>query len=63
MAAGDAVEVTARPAHGITVPQVFRALTGDVEAAEHVLDAGVLGEDDSAYLAGRLARRRADIDQ
>ena len=63
VSAGDAVEVTARPAHGITVPQVFRALTGDVEAAGHVLDAGVLGEDDSAYLARRLARRRADIDQ
>ena len=63
VSAGDAVEVGGRPAHGITVPQVFRALTGDAEAAGHVLDAGVLGEDDSAYLARRLARRRANIDQ
>ena len=57
IAVGDPVEVVARPAHGITVPTVFRALTGDRDAAAAVLAAGVLGSDDHAGLERTLARR------
>jgi MOSC domain-containing protein YiiM len=54
---GDAVEVLERPQHGITVPVVFRAFTGDEEAAERVLGAGILEGDDAEDLARRHARR------
>ncbi|HSO65435.1 MAG TPA: MOSC domain-containing protein [Ornithinibacter sp.] len=57
VSAGDAVVVEARPAHGITVPEVFRAFMGDPVLARRVLGAGVLGEDDHADLERRLARR------
>ena len=57
--AGDAVEVLGRPGHGITVPEVFRAFTGDDGEAERVLAAGVLGAEDHRWLEQRLARRRA----
>ena len=56
--AGDAVEVLGRPGHGITVPEVFRAFTGDDEAAGRVLAEGILGPDDHAWLEQRVARRR-----
>ena len=56
--AGDAVEVLDRPGHGITVPEVFRAFTGDDGEAERVLAAGILGEEDHRWLEQRLARRR-----
>ena len=46
--AGDAVEVLGRPSHGITVPEVFRAFTGDDEGAARVLAEGILGADDQA---------------
>lgn len=62
MAAGDVVEVSARPEHGITVPQVFRAFTGDDEAAARVLAAGVLGPDHHRDLERRLTKR-PQIDQ
>ncbi len=62
VAVGDAVEVSGRPEHGITVPRVFRAFTGDDEAAAQVLAAGILGAEDSASLERRLTRR-AQIDQ
>ncbi len=55
---GDAVEVLGRPAHGITVPEVFRALTGDDELAARVLQADILGGEDRAWLERRVARRR-----
>ena len=55
--AGDAVEVLDRPGHGITVPEVFRAFTGDAGQAERVLAAGILGEEDHRWLEERLARR------
>jgi len=61
--AGDAVEVLDRPAHGITVPEVFRAFTGDDGQAERVLAAGILGDDDHRWLERRVARRRTKIDQ
>lgn len=57
VAAGDPVDVVDRPGHGITVSSVFRALTGDLEAARHVLEAGVLGPDDHAGLERTVARR------
>ena len=57
VSAGDAVEVLDRPAHGITVPEVFRAFTGDDDAAARVLAARVLAPDDHAALERRLARR------
>jgi MOSC domain-containing protein YiiM len=57
LSAGDVVEVSGRPSHGITVPEVFRAFTGNDEAAGRVLTAGVLGADDHRDLERRLARR------
>jgi len=57
VSAGDAVEVLDRPAHAITVPEVFRAFTGDDAAAVRVLAAAVLGPDDHSALERRLARR------
>ncbi len=56
---GDPVTVLDRPTHGIDVPTAFRAFTGDVEAADRVLAAAVLGADDQADLARVVARRRA----
>jgi MOSC domain-containing protein YiiM len=55
--AGDLVVVEARPRHGITVPDVFRAFMGDEVLARTLLDAGVLGAEDRASLERRLARR------
>jgi MOSC domain-containing protein YiiM len=57
VAAGDVIEVLDRPAHGITVPDAFRAFTGDLERARRVLDARALGDDDHVDLERRLARR------
>jgi MOSC domain-containing protein YiiM len=62
VAVGDMVEVSGRPAHGITVPEVFRAFTGDDGAAERVLSAGVLNGEEHHSLERRLARR-TPIDQ
>lgn len=59
IAAGDAVEVLDRPAHGIVVPRVFRAFVGDLDAAREVLDAGVLAPVDHADLERSVARRTA----
>ena len=59
---GDVVEVSGRPGHGITVPEVFRAFTGDDGAAQRVLTAGVLDDVEHQSLARRLARR-TKIDQ
>jgi MOSC domain-containing protein YiiM len=55
---GDAVEVLDRPGHGLSVPEVFRAYTGDDELAARVLEAGVLGDEDRRWLERRRARRR-----
>ena len=59
---GDVVEVLGRPGHGITVPEVFRAFTGDDEAAARVLAEGVLVPQEHADLERRLSRRTR-IDQ
>ena len=56
--AGDAVEVVDRPSHGITVPMVFRAFTGDLEVAERVLATGCLVEVEAAELRERVTSRR-----
>jgi MOSC domain-containing protein YiiM len=42
--AGDPVTVLDRPAHGLTIQQTFRALTGDRELAPRLLDAPELPE-------------------
>ena len=55
--AGDRVEVVDRPAHGVTVPEVFRAFTGDVVLGRRVLEAQVLAEVEHADLARAVARR------
>jgi MOSC domain-containing protein YiiM len=60
VSAGDALLVESRPGHGLSVPEVFRAFTGDVDLARRVLAAGVLGRDDHASLERRLARRAGD---
>ncbi len=57
VSAGDAIVVEARPDDGVTVPEVFRAFTGDAALARRVLDAGVLGVEDHAALERRQARR------
>ena len=54
---GDEVEVVARPSRGLTVPEVFRGLTGDLELARRVLDAGILDDHDHASLERKLLRR------
>ena len=62
LSAGVVVEVSGRPDHGITVPEVFRAFTGDDEAAAEEVAAGVLGPDDQRDLERRLTKR-ATFDQ
>ena len=42
------------PAHGITVPDVFRALMGDRALARRVVDAEALGESQHSELAAKL---------
>lgn len=57
--AGDPVRVVGRPDHGITVPVVFRAFMGDLDAAERVLAAGCLVEQEAAELRETVEKRRA----
>ena len=57
VAAGDAVEVLDRPAHGITVPEVFRAFTGDDGARGAGAGRRGARADDHGALERRLARR------
>lgn len=40
--AGDAIEVVHRPAHGVTIGETFRALTGDHSLASRLLEASEL---------------------
>lgn len=54
---GDEVRVVGRPAHGITVPELFRAFTGDDELAAKVLEAELLDAEDTRWLERRMARR------
>lgn len=54
---GDAITVLDVPGHGITVPQVFRALTGDLDLAEHVIASRALEGSALAGLAESFQRR------
>ncbi|KRF24116.1 MOSC domain-containing protein [Phycicoccus sp. Soil803] len=56
---GDAIEVVARPAHDITVPDTLRAFMGDLDLAERVLAADCLVEVEAAELRETVARRRS----
>lgn len=53
----DALTATSVPDHGITVPQLFRALTGDLELVEQVIASEVLAGEELAQLAESFERR------
>jgi MOSC domain-containing protein YiiM len=55
--AGDPVVVVSRPEHDVTVPEVFRAFMGDLDAAHRVLAADCLVEAEAAGLREVVARR------
>lgn len=55
--AGRALTVMDVPGHGLTVPQMFRALTGDLELVEQVIAARVLVGEELAQLAESFERR------
>ncbi len=55
--ADDPLTVRAVPDHGLTVPQMFRALTGDLDLVERVLASGVLAGEEFAQLAESFERR------
>ena len=55
---GDPIRVVSRPDHAISLPVAFRAFTGDLDAAERVLAAGCLADEDADWLRARIARRR-----
>jgi MOSC domain-containing protein YiiM len=52
--AGDRIEVTERPAHGLTIGETFRALTGERELLPRLLDAPQLPADVLARVRRRL---------
>lgn len=52
---GDAVTVVERAGHDIGLVETFRAFMGDPDAAEAVLAAGLLPEDEAEWLRGRVA--------
>lgn len=52
---GDRIRVTHRADHEIDLPTAFRALMGDAAAADLVLAAGVLPEDEQEWLRQRLS--------
>jgi MOSC domain-containing protein YiiM len=54
---GDAIEIVSRPDHDVRLPEVFRAFTGDLQAARRVLAAECLVESEAASLADLVARR------
>ena len=58
LAAGDAVEVVDRPAHGVTVELAFRALTAEPELLPELLAADALPAEDLRRIRERLARTR-----
>jgi MOSC domain-containing protein YiiM len=53
---GDEIQVVWRPGHGVTVPDVFRALMGDRELARELVGRGVLNAQGHAELEAKLAR-------
>lgn len=54
---GEGLTVTMTPEHDITVPMLFRALTGDLELAERVVTARALVGKEMAQLAESFERR------
>jgi MOSC domain-containing protein YiiM len=61
--AGDAIEVTHRPAHGVTIGETFRCFTGERPLAQRVASAAELPERHRERLQGWLALTiRADAD-
>lgn len=58
LAAGDPVEVTHRPAHGVTVQLAFRALTTEPGLLPQLLVADALPAEDLRAIRERLARTR-----
>jgi len=56
LAAGDRVEIVHRPAHGLTVGDSFRAITGDVTLLPRLLEAPEFPEE-----GHRMARRRLGL--
>ncbi|WP_270886403.1 MOSC domain-containing protein [Pedococcus sp. 5OH_020] len=56
---GDPIEVVSRPDHDVDVRLSFRAFSGDLEAAQRVLDAGALDGQDAAELRERVDRRKS----
>jgi MOSC domain-containing protein YiiM len=57
--AGDAITVTGRPEHAVTVALAFRALTAEPELLPLLLDVQGLPADDREAVRGRLARGTA----
>jgi MOSC domain-containing protein YiiM len=55
---GDPIEVVHRSDHDVDVPTAFRAVLGDLDAAEHVVRVGCWPEDELDYLRDMLDRRR-----
>jgi MOSC domain-containing protein YiiM len=55
--AGDAIEVTDRPDHDVTVGLVFRALTREPELLPRILEAPALPEDIRKIAARRVERQ------
>ena len=53
----DTLRVLDVPEHGMNVPQLFRALTGDLELIEQVISARVLAGGELAQLAESFERR------
>ena len=53
ISAGDEIRVLEVPAHGVTVPQSFRALMGDRDLAGQILASGAGSETLRAELEGR----------
>lgn len=56
LAAGDEVVVVRRPAHGITVPMMFRALTTERSLMPRLVEIDDLGEPGERELAAYLAK-------
>lgn len=54
---GDPVELVRRADHEITVPLVFRAWMGDLDATRTVVEADVLPTADQEWLVSRLTQR------
>lgn len=54
---GDPIVIASRPEHDVSLPEVFRAFTGDLEAARRVLAAECLVPSEAAALAELVARR------